>query len=117
MAITVLENNFAIAPLVLWSRQVCVCTGTLSRWSVLFQVVSLLSRLDGSLETPALDGSEQMLQFFLSTLHHVLAHYEHPRTLVGGDFQSSLVPLLPGCDSGCRPSLNVLKWQPLCSSR
>lgn len=59
-----LENNFVIAPPVLWSRQVCICTGTLSRLSMLFQVISLLSRLDGSLETPALDGSEQMLQFF-----------------------------------------------------
>lgn len=91
MAITALENNFAIAPLVLWSRQLCPCAGTLSHWSVLFQVSSSLSRLGGSLGAPALDSSGQTLHFsllkpfsFLSALHHVLAHYRRPRTLVRG---------------------------------
>lgn len=84
MAITVLENNFAIAPLVLWSWQVCVCTGTLSRSSMLFQVISLLSRLDVSLQTPALDGSEQMLQFFLPSpfLSSLLSTTSWPATSV-----------------------------------
>lgn len=90
MAITVLENNSAIAPRVLWSGQVCVCTGALSRSSVLSQVISscpvwVALRNSGSrrLRAEAPVRSPQSISFF-STLHHVVVHYERTRTPLGG---------------------------------
>lgn len=98
-----LENKSAIAPRVLWSRQVCVCTGALSRSSVLSQVISscpvwVARRNSGSrrLRAEAPVPSPQSFSF-LSVLHRVVVHYERPRTPSGG----FAVLSLPGCGSGC----------------